>query len=76
MSSNEEPKEIPRVEYSAEVEEAWLRFCHIYEKSRIVIETRWMGMTRGQREEAMNLKWKESGGSGSPMPEEHRPDLT
>jgi hypothetical protein len=81
MSSEQESEEIPRVEYSAEVEERWSYFDKVYREHRYVIENRWIGMPQSLRRDAMNMVWIasgeiEAGDSGSPMAAEHRPDLT
>lgn len=76
MSSEQEPEEVPRVENSAEVYETWRRFKNIYDKNRFVIENRWIKMSKLWQREVLNKNWISTGDSGSPMPTEHRPDLT
>lgn len=74
MSSEPGLEELPRVELSAEVEERWTSFKVLYNRHRVVIENRWIAMTKSPRRELLSRNWRSSGRTG--MPQNHRPDLT
>lgn len=71
--SAEELANLPRIEFSAEVEERCDRFTKVYNDNRVVIENRWINMNKQMRSEVLARNWRPSGGTG--MPQGHRPDL-